>query len=77
LTEPDPLGRHSPASGGDLTPTAKVTAGALTGAFVTVLISVAEHLDIQVPPDVAASLVVLLGGLAAWYKKSRPSELDQ
>lgn len=60
----------------DNTPTAKVTAGALAGAFVTVVISVAEHFHVVVPPDVAASLVVLIGGAAAYFKRSRPGDID-
>lgn len=60
----------------DNTPTAKVTTGTLAGAAVTVFISVGEHFGVIVPPDVAASLVVLLGFLAAYFKKSRPADTD-
>ena len=67
------VGRHSPP---DNTPTAKVSAGALAGAAVTVFISVSEYLGVNVPPDVAAAAVVLLSGLAAYFKKSRPGDTD-
>lgn len=66
------MGRHSP----DNTPTAKVTVGALAGAAVTVFISITEYFNVNVPPDVAAAMVVLLSGLAAYFKKSRPAETD-
>lgn len=60
----------------DSTPTAKVTAGVLTGALVTVLLSAAGRFGVELTGEEAAALVTLLGGLAAWWKKSRPGELD-
>jgi hypothetical protein len=60
----------------DNTPTAKVTAGVLTGALVTVLIGSFGRLGLELSAEEAAALVTILGGLAAWYKRSRPSELD-
>lgn len=73
-----PIGQHSPAVTDQLdnTPTAKVTAGALAGAAVTVGVSIAEHFGSEIPADVAASLVVLLSGLAAYFKRSRPADID-
>lgn len=60
----------------DNTPTAKVTAMSLAGAAVTVGISVAEHFGLDVPPDVAGALVIILAFLAGYGKKSRPGEID-
>lgn len=61
----------------DPTPTAKVAAGALAGAFMAVLISIAKSFGIELEPELAAGLVTIFGGLAAYFKKSRPGELDQ
>lgn len=61
----------------DTTPTAKVTAATLAGAAVTVLVSVSEHFGIDIPSDVAASLVVILVFAAGWIKRSRPGETDR
>jgi hypothetical protein len=61
----------------DNTPTAKVTAGVLTGALVTVLIGTFGRVGVELSAEEAAALVTILSGLAAWYKRSRPGELDQ
>jgi len=60
----------------DNTPTAKVTAYTLAAAGVTVLVSIADHLDITVPADVAAALVTILGFVAGYWKRSRPGDFD-
>ena len=61
----------------DNTPTAKVTAGVLTGAFVTMVLSLSTRFGIELSGEEAAALVTLLSGLAAWFKRSRPGELDR
>lgn len=73
---PDEVGQHN-APPPDATPTAKVAAGSLAGAAVAVLVSIVKSFGIELEPELAAGLVVLLSGLAAYYKKSRPGELDQ
>lgn len=60
----------------DSTPTAKVTAGVLTGALVTVVLSAAGRFNIELTGEEAAALVTVLAGLAAWWKKSRPGDVD-
>lgn len=61
----------------DNTPTAKVTAGVLTGALVTVLLSIAGRFNVELSGEEAAALVTLLGGVAAWLKRSRPDDVDR
>lgn len=60
----------------DATPTAKVAAGSLAGAAVTVLISVAKSFGYELEPEVAGALVVLAYGVAGYFKKSRPGDVD-
>lgn len=60
----------------DPTPTAKVTAYTLAGAAVTVFISIVDNFNVEVPPDVAAALTILLGFVAGYIKSSRPGDVD-
>jgi len=60
----------------DATPTAKVTAYTLAGAAVTILISVAKSFGFELEPEVAGSLVLLLGFGAGYLKRSRPGDVD-
>lgn len=60
----------------DATPTAKVAVGALSASLVTVLISVADTFGVTLEPDVAAALATFIYLGAAYWKKSRPGELD-
>jgi hypothetical protein len=70
-------GQRYSADQPDNTPTAKVTAGVLTGALVTVLIGSFGRLGVELSAEEAAALVTILSGLAAWWKRSRPDELDR
>jgi hypothetical protein len=61
----------------DGTPTAKVTAGVLSAATVTILIAVSHdvfHYDMSA--TLAGALVTVGGFAAAYFKKSRPGEHD-
>lgn len=74
----DPVGQHSPTpvNQPDNTPTAKVTAGLLAGSVAAVLVSLAKSVGIELEPELAASVVTLVFGLAAYFKRSRPGEVD-
>jgi len=68
---------HDPRVGQvDATPTAKVAAGSLAGAAVTILVSVTKSFGYELEPEVAAALVVVVGYAAAYFKKSRPGDID-
>lgn len=60
----------------DKTPTAKVTAGALTGAAITCILTILRRFEVELTMEEAAALVTLLGGAAAWWKRSRPGDVD-
>lgn len=77
LMDPE-VGRHSPTTSQvDGTPTAKVTAGALSGAAVTIVISVAKSFGVELEPEVAAALVVVVASVASYFKSSRPGDNDR
>ena len=44
-----------------LTPTAKVTSGTAAGAVTIVLVWIAGMIGIEVPPEVASAVTVLIG----------------
>lgn len=70
------LGQHSAPINRDATPTAKVSVGALSAALITVLISVADSVGITLEPDVAAALATIVYFGAAYWKQSRPGDVD-
>lgn len=53
---------------GTLKPTEKVQAGAYAGAGTIVLIWVAGLLGLDMPPEIAGALVLLISGAGAWIK---------
>lgn len=82
MSESDPVGAHSlepspDRQQSDITPTAKVTAGALTGALATILLYVAARFDIPMTAGDGAAFATVLYFVAAWWKKSRPGEQDE
>lgn len=52
-------------------PTAKVTVGSLAGAVAVVLVWVASLAGLDVPPEVAAALTLIIGGVAAYLMPER------
>jgi hypothetical protein len=56
----------------DLTPTRKVAAGGVGGAATIVLVWLAGMFGLEMPPEVAAALTVLLGTGAAYLRTERP-----
>jgi hypothetical protein len=61
----------------DGTPTAKVTAGVLSAAMVTIIIAVSDDVvHYQMSPTLAGALVTVGGFVAAYFKRSRPGEHD-
>lgn len=73
------MGRHSvtlPVNR-DSAPTAKVTAGALTASFVTLLVVVSQDIfNYTMSAELAMALVTIAGGVAAYFKRSRPGDVD-
>jgi hypothetical protein len=64
-----------PAS--DSTPTAKVAAGGLAASFVTVLVVASQDLfNYTMSAEVAMALVTIGGFVAAYFKRSRPTDVD-
>jgi hypothetical protein len=57
---------------GDLTPTRKVAAGGVAGAATVILVWLAGMFGLEMPPEVAAALTVLLGTGAAYLRTERP-----
>lgn len=60
----------------DKTPTAKVAAGALTGAAITCILTILRRFDVELTMEEAAAAVTLLSGVVAWWKRSRPGDVD-
>lgn len=52
----------------NLKPTEKVQAGGYAGAGSLVLLWLAGQLGINLPPEVAGALVLLVAGAGAWLK---------
>lgn len=52
-------------------PTRKVSASALAGAIVTILVAVAEPFDIVIEPEVAAAITTLLSFVAGYFIRDR------
>lgn len=52
----------------NLKPTEKVQAGGYAGAASLVLLWLAGQLGIDLPPEVAGALVLLVAGAGAWLK---------
>jgi hypothetical protein len=73
--DPD-VGAHSAPTQPDATPTAKVATGGLAGSAATILIFIAKEYGIELDAGTGAALATLAFGIAAWYKKSRPGEID-
>ena len=72
----------TPVSGSDVTqrdstPTAKVTAGTLTGALATVLLYFSARFGLQMTAGDGAAFATLLFFAASWFKNSRPSDNDR
>jgi hypothetical protein len=67
VTAPD--SSRAPAS---LTPTPKVVAGGAAGALTVILVWVARLIGLDVPPEVAAAVTLLLTSGAAYLTPQRP-----
>lgn len=52
----------------NLKPTEKVQAGGYAGAASLVLLWLAGQLGINLPPEVAGGMVLLVAGVGAWLK---------
>jgi hypothetical protein len=76
-TSPLRVDMHYSTDQPDNTPTAKVTAGLLSGAMVVVLIGSFGRLGVDLTAEEAGALVVIFSGIASWFKRSRPGELDR
>lgn len=66
--DPDGYPEHTVRS---LAPTSKVLAGGVAGAASVVLVWLVSLFGLQVPPEVAAAVTVLLGVGAAYLKTER------
>lgn len=55
----------------DRVPTRKVSASALAGAVVTILVAVAEPFGIVIEPEVAAAVTTLLSFVAGYFIRDR------
>ncbi len=73
----EPVGRHSDTIQVDGSPTAKVTAGTLTGALATALLFVADRFGLEMSAGEGAAFATLVFYTAAWWKKSRPGDNDR
>lgn len=71
-----PLGQHSKPVQPDNTPTAKVTAFTLAGSAVTMITFMLAELGYELPAGVGAALATWIGFGIAFWKRSRPEELD-
>ena len=54
-----------------MTPTTKVTAGAIAGALTVILVWAVTFAGVTVPPAVAAAVTVLLTFAASWLVTER------
>jgi hypothetical protein len=52
-------------------PTQKVTAGGAAGAAAVLIVFIAGQLGVDVPPEAAAALTVLLASAGAYWKKEK------
>ena len=52
-------------------PTRKISAGALAGSIVTILVAVSEMFDVVVEPEVAAAVTTLLTFVAGYLVRDR------
>lgn len=55
----------------DATPTNKVVAGSAAGAATVLIVFIAGQLGLEVPPEAASALTVLLGSAAAYLRKEK------
>jgi hypothetical protein len=55
-------------------PTQKVVAGGAAGAAAVLVVFIAGQFGVDVPPEVAAALTVLLAAVAAWLKREKAAE---
>lgn len=55
----------------DPAPTEKVVAGGAAGAATVLIVFIAGQLGLEVPPEAASALTVLIGSAAAYLKKER------
>lgn len=52
-------------------PTAKVAAGGVAGAATLLIVFIAGQFGLDVPPEAASALTVLIGVAAAYIKKEK------
>jgi hypothetical protein len=52
-----------------LTPTRKVSAGALASALSIIIVWGASMAGLEIPPEVASAFTTLLGFVTAWFVK--------
>jgi hypothetical protein len=65
--DPDDYPEHTVRS---LAPESKVVAGAVAGAVSIILVWLAGLFGLEVPPEVAAAVTVVLGAGTAYLKRS-------
>ncbi len=57
-------------------PTRKWIAGGATGQAAVVLVWIAAEVGVDLPPAVAAEIVLIAGLAAAWLKRNAPALVD-
>lgn len=52
-------------------PTSKVAAGSAAGAATFLIVFIAGQFGLDIPPEAASALTVLIGSVAAYVKKEK------
>jgi hypothetical protein len=64
-------GNRQPINQASMAPTTKVTAGGVAGALTVLVVWILGMFHVQVPPEVASALTVILSFFASYFVRER------